>query len=413
MQYHPKDEVIRILKEKLLTSDSYEEKFEIVKIFSLINDKENIEDNLEFYSLIVNKINHKKFIGKTLKYKTPQYMEYLLLLVVLEELARLEDARAEKVILESIKKFKNSNRVYDLLSPWYKYNIKSKEFLNELMEILDKSKERKNRRLYNHLRKKYFPKESEKNQEKSQEIDLKAFHKSLSSYEEIDYLRKSESSRDRKKAVGVIKKLPRDLSIPLLLQIFKDDKDVTVKQAAFNALTPDSIDEKITLFKKTIIHDTNENIRASCCLKLERIQGEKLTEFIVNVLKEEKNTWVKTIQIRILGRINTTKSIDALKELLAAKPEMNIKREIVYVFGLTRKLELAKLLLKVVFEDKRNFVRTAAIKAILRIGDESSVKILRDNISEFEDKRLKHYLQRILREYDEIFKQGYKFGIYS
>jgi len=393
LQYHPKEEVIRILKDKLVKSDSYRDKGTIVEILGLIKDK----NNLEFFSLLIKNINIDNFIDKTINYKTQLYREYSYFIGLIKEFARLEDAEAEMFILEYIMKFKNYVRLYSLLSYWYKYDIESMEFLNELLDILEKSKEEKGSELYFHLLKKYAPKDeaTEKklrellnnnlyyfkkleikkvliaiDTKNNQEIDLEDFHKHLSNYEDIKFLRNSKHSRDRKKAIRIIKKQPRDVSYPLL------------------------------------------KIRGFCCLKLERIQGEGSTEFIINALKEEKNLWVKKLQIRILGRINTVKSIAALKELLESNPKRNIMREIIYVFGLSRRLELTKLLLNIVFEDKQRFIVTAAIMAIIRIGDESSIKILRDKRSEIDDGQIKYYIQSKLRDYDETYKQGYKFGIY-
>ncbi len=434
MQYHPKEEVIKILKDKLVKSDSYKDKETIVEILGLIKDK----NNLEFFSFLIKNLNIDNFIDKTINYNTQLYREYSYFIGLIKEFARLEDAEAEMFILEYIMKFKNYVRLYSLLSYWYKYDIESMEFLNELLDILEKSKEEKGSELYFHLLKKYAPKDeaTEKklrellnnnlyyfkkleikkaliaiDTKNNQEIDLEDFHKYLSNFEDIKFLRNSKHSRDRKKAIRIIKKQPRDLSYPLLLQIYKEEKDTSVKQVAFNALVNISPEDKIQLIKTTIIQDTDTKIRGFCCLKLERIQGEESTEFIINALKEEKNLWVKKLQIRILGRINTVKSIAALKELLESNPKRNIMREIIYVFGLSRRLELTKLLLNIVFEDKQRFIVTAAIMAIIRIGDESSIKILRDKRSEIEDGEIKHYIQSKLREYDETYKQGYKFGI--
>ena len=220
----------------------------------------------------------------------------------------------------------------------------------------------------------------------------------------INTLTNDEVSNVRGSAAAALGNIGNEKAVTPLINILTKDKDSYVQERAATALGNIGNEKATDSLINALKTDINLSVRTTAAFALGGILNEKAIEALIDVLISEENNKIQTVILFILFINNVEirnkiKISDKTIELLIndfSKYKQDKRNNISFILRISKSEKIIEPLIKMLFNNKENDVRTSAAKLLGDLGGEKGFDPLIKALATEKDNNVRRIIYRAL-----------------
>jgi HEAT repeat protein len=200
----------------------------------------------------------------------------------------------------------------------------------------------------------------------------------------------------RVKAIEVLGGVRDYNSLYVLLRCISDENN-SVRHAAAMSLYLIGQSKSAYSLSNQLYRETDDSIKELIIKTLVKIKNGGGFKGLERVLTRDRNPKMRVLAAYALGEIRDRRAVSILLKALYDK-DLKVRSEACHSLGFYRERIVVRQLIEVINRESSRYVKTAALYAIMSIGDKSSILPLFDRYAREKDPVFKELLRSYLRD---------------